>query len=373
MKQREVIETRLLLEPLDVLMFRSSRPFFRGEQNVAESGPVSPLTFAGAVKTKILLDYSPNPPREWWRKSEFREIAELIGSPEDGGKINLRCVAFSSLKNFEEYFPLPLDIVFSENDDSAMLLKPLEGKPFELDTGFYSLTSESFYVGTKPGYLSREGLFKYLQGDVPVENQRFFGASELYQYERRTGIALDKNKKTTEESMLYAADFFRLQHHVGFMVWLDEVDGFAKEGLLRLGGEGRGCICRKLEDWKPDISKITEEVNKSYRFKLYFATPTVFSRKDNETWWCPNIKILEKELGVELSLVSAASGKPLMLGGWDAARGKQKPLMKAVPAGTVYFFKLKEGNKLREDLEMPLQISDYGASSGFGSAFMGVW
>jgi CRISPR/Cas system CMR-associated protein Cmr3 (group 5 of RAMP superfamily) len=95
-----------------------------------------------------------------------------------------------------------LDIVFSKNKSSAMLLKPLESKIFALDTGFYPIGSESFYVDTKPVYLTREGLLNYLKGDVSVEKQRFFDASELYLYERRTGIALNKNKKTTEEGML---------------------------------------------------------------------------------------------------------------------------------------------------------------------------
>ncbi len=134
-----------------------------------------------------------------------------------------------------------------------------------------------------------------------------------------------------------------------------------------------GCSYSKMEDQKPDISKVIEEVNKSYRFKLYFATPTIFSKNNNKTWWHPNIKMLEEKLNVELSLVSASLGKPVAIGGWDAAKGRQKPLQKAVPAGTVYFFKLKERKKLSEDLEMPLQISDHEASSGFGSAFMGVW
>jgi len=364
---------KLLLEPLDVLMFRSSRPFFRGEQNVAESGHVSPSTFAGAVKTKLLLDYNPNPPKEWWKKSEFQKIAEVIGSPENEGKISLRCATFANLRTFEEYFPLPLDIVFSETSGSAMLLKPLESKPLTLDTALYSLGSESFYVDTKPVYLARQGLLSYLQGDMSVENKRFFDASELYLYERRTGIALNKNKKTAEKGMLYAADFLRLRDQVGFMVWLDGVDSFPEEGLLRLGGEGRGCHYRKLDDQKPNISKVIEEVNKSYRFKLYFATPTIFSKNDNKTWWHPNIKMLEEKLGVELSLVSAALGKPVVIGGWDAAKGRQKPLRKAVPEGTVYFFKLKERKKLSEDLEMPLQVSDHEAKSGFGSAFIGAW
>lgn len=371
MKQKGVLEMRLLLEPLDVLMFRSSRPFFRGEQNIAESGPISPTTFAGAIKTKLLLDYNPYPPTDWWKKSEFKKIVALIGSPEDESKISLRYVTFANLKTFEEYFPLPMDIVFSE--DTAMLLKPLEDKTFALDNGLYSLISDSFYVDHKPFYLSREGLVKYLQGYVPIEKEQFFDAFQLYQHERRTGIMLNKNKKTADEGMLYSADFLRLNAQVGFVTWIDGLDNFPEECLLKIGGEGRVCSCRKLADWKPNPAKIIAEVNKSYRFKLYFATPTIFMANDNKTWWRPNIKMLEETLNAEVSLISVCLGKPVALGGWDAAKGKQKPLRKAVPAGTVYFFKLKERKKLSEDLEMPLQISDHEVKSGLGSAFIGAW
>ena len=365
---------RLLLEPLDVLMFRSSRPFFRGEQHIAESGPISPSTFAGAIKTKLLLEYSPNPPKEWWKKPEFKEMSELIGSPENDGKMRILCVLFAELNTFEEYFPIPLDIVFSERNGSAMLLKPLENKIFTLDTAFYSLVSQSFYVDTQALYLAKEGFLRYLQGDLPAEYQKLFKkTADLYEYERRTGIALKRDTKTTEEGMLYVAEFLRLCNQVGFIVWLDGIDSFPEEGLLKLGGEGRGCSYRKLEDWKPDVSKVIEEVNASRRFKLYFATPTIFAKNGYETWWHPNLGILEEKMGVELSLVSAALGKPIIIGGWDAAKNKQKPLQKAVPAGTVYFFKIKGKKKLSGDLEMPLQISDREVMLGFGSAFIGVW
>jgi len=365
---------RLLLEPLDVLMFRSSRPFFRGEQHIAEAGPISPATFAGAIKTKLLLDYNPNPPREWWKKTDFKKIAESIGSPENDGKIRILCVLFADMNTFEEYFPIPLDIVFSEKNDSAMLLKPLENNIFALDTAFYSLISQSFYVRTEALYLKREGFFKYLQGGLPAEYQEFFEkTTDLYGYERRTGIALRRDMKTTEEGMFYLAEFLRLQNRVGFMVWLNGIDSFPDEGLLKLGGEGRGCSYRKLEDWKPDVSKVIEEANASHRFKLYFATPTIFAKNGYETWWHPNLGILEEKMGVELSLVSAALGKPIMIGGWDAAKNKQKPLQKAVPAGTVYFFKIKGEKKLSGDLEMPLQIADREGMLGLGSAFIGVW
>ncbi len=369
---------RLLWEPLDVLMFRSSRPFYRGESTIAEAGPISPSTFAGAIKTKLLLTHNSCPPKEWWKNPKFQEIAELIGSPENEGKINVRCVMFADLITCEEYFQLPLDIVFSdsmdfqEKDRRPMLLKPLEHKIFELDKNLFSLASQSFYVKTEPFYLSRTDLIQYLQGDAP-ENWRFYRASELYEYERRTGIGLNRARKISEEGMIYVAEFLRLKSHVGFMTWLDGIDAFPEEGLLRLGGEGKVCVCRRLKDQRIDPTKIIEEVNKSHRFKLYFATPAVFCKNDSVTWWRPNIEMLEKTLGVELMLVSTALAKPVILGGWDAAKGKQKPLRRAIPAGTVYFFKIKEGMKVNGDLELPLQMSDQEAKSGFGSAFMGVW
>jgi CRISPR-associated protein Cmr3 len=365
---------RLLLEPLDVLMFRSSRPFFRGEHHIAEPGPISPLTFAGAIRTKLLLDYDPNPPKEWWKKSEFKEIAELIGSPENDGKMRILCVLLADRGKFEEYFPMPLDIVFSERNGSAMLLKPLENKIFELDTEFYSLISQSFYVDTQSLHVTREDMLRYLQADLHDEHRQIFKkTADLYEYETRAGIALNKDTKTTEEGMLYTAEFLRLRDEVGFMVWLDGIDSFPEEGLLKLGGEGRGCSYRKLEDWRLDISKVIEEANRSRRFKLYFATPTIFRKNDEETWSRPNIKMLEEKLGVKLSLISAALGKPITIGGWDAAKGRQKPLQNAVPAGAVYFLKIKGEKKLNEDLEMPLQISDSEARWGLGSAFIGVW
>ena len=48
---------RLFVAPLDVLMFRSERPFEAIESHVAKAGAISTSTFEGALKSKILFDF----------------------------------------------------------------------------------------------------------------------------------------------------------------------------------------------------------------------------------------------------------------------------------------------------------------------------
>ena len=48
---------KLLIEPLDVLMFRSERPFIAKESHVAKLGIISPLIFEGALKSKVLTEF----------------------------------------------------------------------------------------------------------------------------------------------------------------------------------------------------------------------------------------------------------------------------------------------------------------------------
>ena len=77
---------------------------------------------------------------------------------------------------------------------------------------------------------------------------------------------------------------------------------------------------------------------------------------------------------ISLKLITAAVGKPIPVGGWDMAKGKAKPTYRAVPAGSVYYFELKDKNRINNLINAfhYQNISDKRSKEGFGLAFIGV-
>lgn len=389
---------RLFVEPLDVLMFRSSRPFIARETHMAKMGAISPTVFAGALKTKILVDFCSRRGIDHTmlqrgrneeqvsfenrvkklveQDGELGEVLRLVGHPvartvEPNFKVRGVFLAKEEKGEYVEYFRLPNDFVQDKDGKRHLILSPFEGLSGTL--GFNGeveivLTSELIRFEPKGGFISYENLLKYLRGFEASEIEHL--QDKPYHCERRPGIELEPSKKTTREGYLYVAEFHRLSLGWGFSVWYETPSQgkLPKEGLLRLGGEGRGAYYRHVSEKKVDLSSIVRDVNRERRFKLYLATPVAF-----DEGWKPNTKKLEKMLGVgELKLVAALPGKPIYLGGYDVARNEEKPLRRGVDAGAVYFFKFKEGG-IREDMLFPFPISDHDQANGLGVTLLGRW
>jgi CRISPR-associated protein Cmr3 len=117
------------------------------------------------------------------------------------------------------------------------------------------------------------------------------------------------------------------------------------------------------------------------RLRLYLATPAVF-----EQGWLPDaingVKFEGAIDGVRLRLVGAAVGRAVPVAGWDAARAEPKPLYWAVPAGSVYFFKVDSprradglAGKLHGSCRLQELAGRFGplAQAGFGLGFVGTW
>ena len=106
-------------------------------------------------------------------------------------------------------------------------------------------------------------------------------------------------------------------------------------------------------------------------FKLYLSTPAIFKKGWLPEWMDENDLIGEYG-GLKLKLLTASIGKTISIGGFDMKVRKPKPMRKAVPAGSVYYFKIVEGD-LQKVFEIFNQtaISDIDPMQGFGIAYVG--
>jgi CRISPR-associated protein Cmr3 len=368
---------QIVIRPMDVWLFRDGKPFRAGEDHAAETlFPPSPFTLQGAIRTKVLADKGVN-------LAEFAKNGEQnpdpdVGYGENFEKLRLRGPLLMRCKDGkrERLIPMPTDVVKVGN--RYELLRPNLNLPFTTNLPDKSLqllwarTGER--ISEAKGWLPESEWANYLQGQPP---HQVVSAESLFAFEPRFGIAIDADKGTTQEAMLYQARFVRLKKETA--LWA-EVDGVSlkKEGFLRFGGEGRAAVYEALsqqESLRP-LSQFNFASN-SNRFKVVLVTPAWFSGG-----WQPKDGDWSKVFGASVHLVGAAIPRPLLLGGFDVAKGVPKPMRAFVPAGAVYFFEADEPVRFPDDFaftETPDEVrrqndnANAWAQIGLGAVLIGVW
>ena len=368
------MKVQIAIRAVDVWLFRDGKPFTAGEDHIAESAfPPSPFTLQGAIRTKVLADKGVN-------LSKFASQGQPdpeVGYGENFGKLRLRGPLLMRCKDgkWERLIPMPADMV--KVGDRYGLLRPNSDLPFatNLPEGLQLLWAQTEKRITEAkGWLPESEWANYLQGQPP---HQVVSAESLFAFEPRFGIAIDANKGTTRDAMLYQARFVRLKE--GIALWA-EVSGvsLSKKGFLRFGGEGRAAIYQMLSQQEslPPLSQFNFASN-SNRFKVVLVTPAWFSGG-----WQPKDGDWSKIFGASVQLVGAAIPRPLLLGGFDVAKGVPKPMRAFVPPGAVYFFEADEPVQFPDDFsftETPDEVREQNGNAnawaqiGLGMAMIGVW
>jgi CRISPR-associated protein Cmr3 len=191
--------------------------------------------------------------------------------------------------------------------------------------------------------------------------------------EKKTGIKKSRKTLSSEEGYLYRIPMVKLKKEASLLIEIDGISNCPGSGLLQIGGEGK---IVKIEKKESDNQLMTlMDINFKFEnkiFKLYFATSAIF-----ENGWLPrwvNKSTFEGEYkGIKVKLVSCAIGKFNLIGGWDLANNRPKPMYKAVPAGSVYYFKILDdtpAEKIKEVFHLK-NISDINLEEGFGLSLLG--
>ncbi|MEN3047093.1 MAG: type III-B CRISPR module-associated protein Cmr3, partial [Candidatus Hydrothermales bacterium] len=219
------------------------------------------------------------------------------------------------------------------------------------------------------GFIDDITLKNYLEGK---ESKILLSENKLYKSEPKIGIARERKTLTSREGYLYRATMIRLDRSISIFIKVLEAD-LPKSGIFQLGGESKTVYFEKLENnpleylEKIDL-KLTEGI-----FKLYLATPAIF-----EKGWIPkwiNEETMEGEFeGIKIKLISCSLGKLIRIGGWDMAKRAPKAMKKAVPPGSVYYFKVLSDISTEDIKEIfhLKNISDINPEEGFGLSLMGV-
>ncbi len=385
---------RLFIEPSDVLLFRSSRPFNAGESGYLESlFPPTPETIQGAIRARIAAYFAAERGISLAEAFKKKGLTDLIGKYEQVGQFRLRGLTLGRRNKdqsgeVELLFPPPAHLQRGEESEETYRLLPRDFKHGEsTNLPGLSVAGEQDSAATPLLPLLPEGDFP--GGDYPEEKLEDFKnwltladlraalgndaakvkaiegvpTSELYELEPRLGIGMSNASKTTREGLLYQVSFVRLMAGVGFVVDVSlagfQAEAVQKElhlpgkGWLALGGERRAASFEVIGEERsaPEPEQGT---------CVYFNTPAYFA-----SGWQPE----DWQTMFGAVPVGVAVSRAQLIGGWQqepgSARGTPKLLRRCVPAGSVYFF------------DGPVKgsgpFTDEGDKIGYGRAYKGAW
>lgn len=353
----------LFLEPLDVWLFRDGRPFTAGQQfRAASRFPPSPLVLQGALRAYHLMVHSRVSP---W---DARAVAEAVGGPDDWGPLRMigpLLARRSETGSLELLLPPPADAL-ARGNRLQRLPAPKEPPSWlrvaAPTSALFPLWELGDTVTEKAGqrlWLPLTDFPAYARGEAVAGVPQ----DELWDEEVRVGIAQDSVRRTTREGFYYEARYVRLAPGVGLLISFAGLDWHETEGILALGGERRSARFVAV----PEFALPTPPDPLPERFFLFFLTPAVF-----EDGWLPTDWSAFFEGSVEL--VAAALERAEVVGGFDVARGKERPAYRAIPAGSVYYFRAHGTAQLRRETGLPwVTVSDWGREVGFGTVLIGGW
>lgn len=347
---------------LDPLFFRDGKPFSSGEETWADSNfPPNPSVLFGALRTGLATIPG--------REIAFSQVDNVLHDRA----LSVKQIYY--LLKDSLYLPLPLDYV-----EDKMKAPALRDK--EKESGQYSVhlmqlsprksilsTSKAPYLHYVPqapfdraeqpasGLIAAEALVKYLQDETPLVECRKM--TDYVVEEPKVGNALEFTR-TVEESRLYRTGMQRLLDlQIGMTVQNNAAYQSSElaNTCVRLGGEGK--IARIEPRTGIDLNTALSQIAlKPGYFKIYLATPAIF----DGNW---------PQLGIHAELIAACIGKPLSIGGYDMANKKPKPMYKAIPAGSVFYYKTNESPERVTAMLQGRSVSDHWKAQGYGIAYVG--
>lgn len=352
------------IRPLDTLFFRDGKPFSMGEDSWADGVfPPYPSALYGALRTWYIFQHS----------TPFSQTAIDESEGIVVESVQYRLPAGRQV-------PMPLDLVEPEEKTEAAINEEEREKEYrviklELNENAGTLSNhplpgllfppENIEISAlEDGLISNEGDFEnYLRGNLQEVKVRRI--KDWAQTEAKIGIGRDDFTNFTSDGMLYRVGMRRT---TDFEILTEATlpGSYGKREahtLLKFGAEGKFVSFEesKGREYAIGINKDSIALKSGF-FKIYLSTPAIFLEG-----WSPNLA----QFGVKAELIAAAIGKPVHIGGFDMVKRKPKPMYKAVPAGSVYYYHTKESPDVILEKLQGKSISDLLKEQGFGIAYVG--
>ncbi|MCL0062751.1 type III-B CRISPR module-associated protein Cmr3 [Peptococcaceae bacterium] len=357
------------IDALDTLFFRDGRPFAMGEDTWANSiFPCYPSVIYGVLRATYFAN----------------NVSKIsLANTESDPTASLKIQAIYLKINDTFYWPLPLDCVKIKGEKAEdglieVFLIKRNSKIREDIVSNYPCTDllhlpegpENQKVDNVPdGILDEYTLREYLYSKWGSDSVTVRQLSDCITLEPKIGIGRDKTTQTTsDEQKLYRVEMIRpanISEQASIVVEFTGID-IPSNGFMKLGGENKAVYYEEIDGIRIEPPKLKNKV-----FKLYLATPAMFEKG----WlpgWVDEESLTGTYKGIKLKLLTAAIGKYISIGGFDMRKKEPKTMYKAVPAGSVYYFELVDGNLTKVvDVFHGKSVSDFQSEQGFGLALVG--
>lgn len=313
------------IDAVDIFFFRNASPFDADlSQSASSMFPPLPTVYAGALRyADTSVDKS--------RTAVSRKLKIGFNGLMADGRILL---------------PRPLDTMVLPSTKLKILPlapAPVGSNPLPLILSGKAITKEKEIEPKGGGYLDEAGIVQYLKGYN--FNSVCLSLSDLIHRERHVGIQIDRYSGASQAGAWYSIEKVRPvsqgNSRCSLVVEAEGVDVHTP-GAIKLGGESRAASIRNLEQgchFEPASS------DKKY-FKLYLATPAIF-KQGWLPWWIDSASkegvFAHKKRRIRVRLISAAIGRYVAVGGFAFEKRRPREMRYAVPAGSVYFFEIIEG------------------------------
>lgn len=384
---------RLFIIPAEPLLFRRSGSSFSAGGYAVSLFPPTPETIQGAIRAAIATHWD----RSLTIAETFKqpELLKLIGSYDRYGAFHITSMAVGRQSRngaIERLFPAPAFLQKSKDGIVTLRPKQLENVQSNMpENMWYLCPDKKEREKLKPlGWLSETNLLKALRGgSLSLEDA--IDEDTIRAFEARLGIGMNNETKSTREGLLYQLRMVRMNHTIeseytyGFVVDVrlakaadDGAAGSAeqfiddsqtrkelhlpKEGWITLGGERRAARFEIIDMLEGGNGDSLEQAKQGKI--LYLATPAGFREGWKPINWQP--KKWRRPLP---GAAAVAIDHYQSVGGWlltpGTSGGEDKPILRCVPAGSVYYFK--------EPVTVEQPFTDHGWQIGYGIAYAGDW
>ncbi len=369
--------TTLLFRPIDVLYLRGNRLFGGPGDHGDALMPPWPSVFTGAVLSRALADAGrlSEAARD---KSGPRLVEEMFG------RFSLRWMALADEGGRGRlFFPLSADLAVRKDNGLPLpeRIAPVPGERFSgCSTSLPDGLPEHPVLRTKqPGkaeggyWLTLAGLEKHLASEG-IHGDDLVATKKLWKLDPRLGIAMDPKLRTAEEGRIYTAEAVALGDNIGFVCAFSHEKGdVPRDGLVRLGGDGRGAEIMEYPYGPPALGRPESGWK---RFRMILSTPC----PSTTGWFPPGVGLLDggyilRSGELIARLVCAAVPRYEVISGWNVAKHVPKPAVRMIPAGSVYWFEVQEGDSgdLLPLWESGLLFDDAQNSGRWREGFGRVW
>ena len=300
-------------KPVDTLFFKGAEPMSMGDDHTSSlifPPPVS--TIAGAIRT-VYLKQNKVKIKDYLNGKAEQDVYDNIGKPENEAPFSIIGPFFMRDKDY--FIPAPYSWYVEKKDKKEKEEKKITIiKSKKIKNNLIKSGNDIYWAKGNGKLISIGG--KWIKLDDFIESNdkiEIFTIEDFAKFEPRTGIKIDKDKRTVEDGHIYSFKHIRLNDNVDIIFGIEKEPDIWDKGVLKLGAE--------------------------QRFGNYEQIKNMFG-SNNEGELFLSLSIVEGNDNINENLI--ATGKIKYLGGWDMNKGFHKDLKGYYPAGTVFNKKIND-------------------------------